>query len=374
MIIKVDKFQEVCKKILGAVDSSGITLVSDTLELYLENSRLYLNVTNKEYFVTVVTDIEEIVETDNNFHAVVNASLFLNLVSKLTTEKLSLTIEDDVLLISANGKYKIPMIFEGSQLIVLPKIELEEITSSFSISTNILQSILKYNTKEIQKSGIKRPVQKMFYLDEKGCITFAGGACVNSFNLERPVKILLTEKVVKLFKLFLSDAVEVVLGVNVLNDGAIQQIVCFKDAEVSLTAVLPLDDSLIGSVPVVGIRDLAETVFPYSAVLDTRMVLDALNRLALFDKNAVVNFFSHLTFSKNGLRIYDSRRINYEDIPVISSTLDDEYSLILDTNDLRITLETNNDQYFTINFGNSRAVVFEKPSIRNILPECVINF
>lgn len=368
MIVKVDKFQEVCKKILEAVDSTGVLLISEVLELELIDKKLYLNVTNNEYFVTVAIDVD----SDEEFRAVVNAQLFLNLISKLTTSEMEMKIKDTVLSIKSNGNYKIPLIFETDTLVKLPKIKIGEVINSFSISNEVLQSILKYNTKELQKSGIKKAVQKMFYIDEKGCITFTNGACVNSFTLEKPVKILLTEKVVKLFKLFLSESVEFTLGVDVGSNNTTQMKARFKDKDVELTTILSSDSSLINSVPVETIRGLSNIQFPFSAVLDKRSVLDSINRLSLFDKNNVVTLYTYLVFSKDGLFIYDTRKSNNEKIELVNSFSGDDYECILDTNDFKITLEMNNEQYVTMNFGNKKAVVIERANVKNILPECVV--
>jgi hypothetical protein len=370
MIVKVSQFQEVCKKILEAVDSSGIGLVSETLELELINKKLHLNVTNNEYYVTVSIDVDY----SGEFHAVVNASLFLSLISKLTTADMQMTIKDNSLVIKSNGNYKIPLIFENDTIVKLPKITIGEVTSNFKISNETLQSVLKFNSKELQKSGIKKVVQKMFYIDEKGAITFTNGACVNSFTLQKPIKILLTEKIVKLFKLFLSEEVEFTLGADVTANKTIQTKAQFKDKNVEITTILSSDSSLINSVPVEAIRGLSSSAFPHSVVLEKRAVLDAINRLSLFDKSNVVTLYTYMSFSKDGLSIYDTRKNNHEEIAVVNGFKSDEpYELILDTNDFRITLETNNDQYVTLNFGNKKAVVIERPNVKNILPECVIN-
>ena len=147
MIVKVDKFQEVCKKILNAVDTTMATNVSDTLELRVVDRVLYLNVTNKEYYVSVRADID----TDDVFHAVVDAKLFLGLVSKITTPTLEMTTTDTALTLKANGTYKIPLIFDGAHLVVLPKIVINNVTTEMSVPNVALQDILRYNSKELLK-------------------------------------------------------------------------------------------------------------------------------------------------------------------------------------------------------------------------------
>ena len=73
MILKVEEFQNVCKKILEAVDSSSE--IADMLELKLKNKVLSLSVTNREYFVKINLDVD----STDEFIAIVNAKLFLSL-------------------------------------------------------------------------------------------------------------------------------------------------------------------------------------------------------------------------------------------------------------------------------------------------------
>ena len=195
MIIKKEKFQEICSTILAATDSAEISTLTETLELKVENKVLYLNVTNGEYYASVKFDLE----SDEQFHAAVNANLFLKLIAAVTTEDIELQAMNNYVLVKANGTYKIPMIFDGDKLLSLPKIEINNRTVSMKVSGNVLESILNYNSKELLRGTVSRPVQKMFYVDETGCITFTTGACVNNFTLEKPVKVLFNNRLVKLF-------------------------------------------------------------------------------------------------------------------------------------------------------------------------------
>lgn len=368
MIIKTEVFQDACKKILEAVDSSTTTIVSETLELEAHGNVLHLNVTNKEYYVTVSLNLLDEID----FRAVVSANLFLNLISKITTKEIELTINNNVLLIKGNGEYKIPLIFDGETLVKLPKIEIEEVTNEFVIDNSILQSILKYNTKEIQKSGAKLPVQKMFYIDEQGCITFTSGACVNSFSLEKPIKFLLNEKIVKLFKLFKSDNVKFKMGFTAITDSIIQTKVQFKNDEIELTTIIQTNDNLMNSVPVTPIRRMAEEAHKYHAVVDKQLLLAAIDRLSLFAKKDSIMQYSCLLFSEDKVTIYDARKENSEVITCVSGNVDAQYECVLNTNDLKLTLSLCDDTHVSFNFGNHRSVVIDRPQVKNILPECIL--
>ena len=55
MIIRTEVLQESCAKILNAVDSNVLSAVTETLEIKTEGKQLSLSVTNREYFVKVLS-------------------------------------------------------------------------------------------------------------------------------------------------------------------------------------------------------------------------------------------------------------------------------------------------------------------------------
>ena len=59
MILKIDELKDAASKILSAVDASNMQVVTETLELIAENKTLYLNVTNREYYVRVKMALDD---------------------------------------------------------------------------------------------------------------------------------------------------------------------------------------------------------------------------------------------------------------------------------------------------------------------------
>ena len=374
MIIKSQKFQEICSTILAATDSAEISTVTETLELKVENKVLYLNVTNGEYYASVKFDLE----SDEQFHAAVNANLFLKLIAAVTTEDIELQAMSNYVLVKANGTYKIPMIFEGDKLLSLPKIEVKNPTVSMKVSGSVLESILNYNSKELLRGTISRPVQKMFYVDETGCITFTTGACVNNFSLEKPVKVLFNNRLVKLFKLFKNDMVDFTLGYDSISEELVQTKVEFKTSKITLTAVTGCNDELLNSVPVSAIRGRATTTYVNNVVLNKEELLASINRLLLFSAGygSVKNLKPYSLFEckDDTMTIYDSNKENKEVIKFKNATkVDSEYSMTLDLSDLKLILDTITDEYVTLSFGNHQAVVLKRTNISNVVPEVKVN-
>ena len=69
LIIRIEEIQQACGKILTAVDSNSLSVLTETLQIKTENKKMYISVTNREYLAKVKIDIPEDVE----FLATVNA-------------------------------------------------------------------------------------------------------------------------------------------------------------------------------------------------------------------------------------------------------------------------------------------------------------
>lgn len=371
MIIKTKEFKEVCSTILSAIDSNELSTLTETLELESKNKVLKLSVTNGEYFVTVNFNLD----SEEELHASVNANLFLKLINAVTTEDITLTMKDNYLEVKANGTYKIPYIYEDDKMLTLPEITISNPTLDMKVSGDVLGTILDYNSKELLRGTISRPVQKMYYVDEKGCLTFTTGACVNYFELEKPIKVLFNNRLVKLFKLFKNKMTNFTLGYDAIDETLTQTKVQFKTDNITLTAITGCTDDLLKSVPVSAIRGRAEFEYPYNVVLSTIELEDAVNRLLLFSAGygSIKNLkpYSQFVFNNNQVTIYDSNKENSEILTFKNNTsVNEEYTMTLDLADLKLILDTISDDYITLSFGNHQAAVIKRQSISNIVPEC----
>lgn len=399
MIINTKKFKECCSKILAATDTSEISTLTETLELKVTGQILYLNVTNREYYVSVKFPIDH--DEDEGFHATVNASTFLKLINQTTTEDIILTIKDNALNVDANGSYKLPLIYDNDKLLELPEIVINNKTVEMGIDSDILTSILQYNSKELNKGTIARPVQKMYYIDEQGCITFTTGACVNSFSLEKPIKILLNNKIVKLFKLFdgttthineykaddvnsseerkkqiyelcQNSLVRFTLGYDALSDSIIQTKVSFETNDVILTAITSCDDTLLNSVPAAAIRARANNSYPYSVTFNKEELLGAIGRLLLFTNSKKIRAYGEFEFDSSSVTIRDVKKDNSETVYYYNQAViydNNKYKLFLDLIDFQTTLESCTENDVSLSFGDGKAVVLNRSSIKNIIPE-----
>jgi hypothetical protein len=374
MILKTKAFQEAVNKILVAV---GVDKAAANLELAANNDALYLRVTNREWYTAVKFDLEEPTE----FRAVVDANLFLNLISGINTEEFELNINDTNIAVKAGkSSYKLAMIYENDQLMKLPviKLEPEQITVNMPIAHDILMSILNVNGKEIQKA--KRldvnELQRYYYIDETGCFTFTTGACVNAFTLEKPIKLLLTDKVVKLFKLFNSD-VWLSYGHQVNGDGSLQPIVALQTADVYVASRLLNDESCIQKIkaPCDAMKKLVKENYDHNLVLSASDMSAAIGRLLMFHKNssakADLSFVpAAVSFTDTELTVSDTSGDNTEIITIENgSATPGGYTMGVNLIDLKAVLDSCKNEHITMNCGNKKSIIINRGTISNVIAE-----
>lgn len=374
MILKTKTFQEAANKILVAV---GLDRSAANLELAAKDTTLYLRVTNREHYVAVKFDLE----APTDFRAVVDANLFLNLISGINTEEFELTIKDTHVVVKAGkSNYKLAMIYENDQLMKLPVIKLdkEQVTVDMPISQDILMSILNVNGKEIQKAKKLdvNELQRYYYIDETGCFTFTTGACVNSFTLEKPIKLLLTDKVVKLFKLFDTD-VWMSYGHQVNKDKSLQPIVVFQTENVYVASRLLNDETCISKIkaPCDAMKNLIKEAYDHNLVLSASDLSAAISRLLMFYKNssakADLSFVPvAVEFTETELSISDLSGDNTEVITIENGSITPgSYSMGVNLIDLKAVLDSCKNEHITMNCGNHKSIIINRGAISNVIAE-----
>lgn len=372
MIIKTKDFQDAAKNILLAADLDSNAA---NLEIVTRDTFLYLNVTNKEYYVSVKFPLE----TPTEFKAVVDASLFLELVAGISTETFDLTVVGNAVNVKAGkSNYKIAMIFDNDKLMELPIIFLAEPTVEMSISKDILESILNVNSKELQKAKGQNinELHKLYYIDETGCFTFTTGACLNSFTLEKPVKLLLNEKIVKLFKLFKED-VAFQFGYDADSTGTARPKAVFKTSNVYMAARLTCDDILLQKIkgPCEASKNYINETYPTHVVISAPAFAAAISRLMLFTKNSInkanMSYVPmDITFTNEEVIITDTQgNVDYVAIENGESYVDTSYNLRLNIADLKSVLDSCKAGHVTMNCGNGRSVIIARGPISNVIPE-----
>ena len=371
MILRTEDLQDSCRKILSAVDSSALNSITDMLEINCSDGVFSLAVTNKEYYVniTFTADLED------EFHATVNAIQFLRLVEKTTSETIELSSTDRVLNIKCNGSYRIPLVYDGAELLKIPVIDIEEKSESFTISSKALKSIVDFNSKELTKGPESRkPIQNLYCFDKTGCITFTTGACVNEFRTDLNSTLLFNDKLVKLFKLFGDEDVSVDVGYNRISDDINASVIKFTSKNLQISAILTCDSSLIQSYPVEAIRGRAHKIYPYKVSLNRSLVNQSIDRLSIFADKSIDSMDGstiRILFTKSAILISDLNKVNSETVEYASIPEGiEESEVLLNSKDFTKTLASCTNQIVNIFYGDDQAILVREGEVYWVIPQC----
>lgn len=368
MIIRIEDLKGISSVLLSSITSGSLVAGSNILELASQDYDLILKVSMGESYVEIKIPQDEV----SDLNATVDAELFLKLIEKITSEAVTLEVVDNSLVVKGSGVYKFPLIYPDENMLHVTPIELPDVTATTPLTSDILYSIHKYNTREIGKGAGVNSIQKLYYIDQEGCITFTQGACVNDFLLEAPLQILIGEKVVKLFKLFEPDTpITLSVGPYPVQDGVIQTRVQFKSKTISIAAILPDNDKMVNSMPSHIIRQKAREEYPFNIVVDKNLLIDAINRLLLFSRGLSIGIFGKFTFSKDSITVEDVVSTNHETVPVDSSSVaDSPYVAVFDLTDWKNKLASCTSSHITLKVGAASAGLILEKNVTFVLPEC----
>lgn len=379
MILNTKQFQDAANKILLAVSADKTNTAN--VELEAKDNVLFLRTTNKEFYVGIRFDLQ----SEETFRAVVDANLFLNLISSITSEEFEIVVNDNILLVkTGRSSYKLALIYENDELMKLPAIRLfpDQVKVEMNVGHEILASILNVNSKEIQKAKHidVNELQRYYYIDETGCFTFTTGACVNSFTLEQPIRLLLNEKIVKLFKLFTTDAY---LQYGYVPEGSdLRPIVTLQSGDnIYVAAKLQCDDKLISKIkaPCDAMKNLIKENYAHNLVLSATSLSAAISRLLMFTKNSSARVESSfipasVEITANEITITDTAGENAEVITIENgSTVDGTYSMGINLIDLKSVLDSCKNEHITMNCGNHKSVIINRGPISNVVAEARIS-
>ena len=367
MLIRTEDLKENTKYISQALDSNVISSIADLIQIKVVDRKLHFFVTDKDYYLDVTASKENF---DDDFNIIVDAKIFTKLISSITTDTVSFTIEDNKLIIKANGVYKLAKIdVDGME--DLPIIPHENQFTSFQLNTNVLKKIMTNNIKQLDKGTFASDCQRYCYIDSKGALTFTTGACINNFDLPVDIKILLSRKVVSLFKLFNNTTTvdfSMCHEVNSSNNNI--DVIHFKSSDIQLYAILPVND-LATDVPADNIREMATKVYDYQVSINRTSLIETLDRYLIIGNKEDIKYnpYINIKFEYNKLIIqglngsFNEEILYHEEIPNL------DYSLCVDLFDIKDVLQVMSSPVITFKFGDNTAVVVNSNEISNIIPE-----
>lgn len=290
-----------------------------------------------------------------DFEVVVQADMFAKLVSKMTSEKITLELKDSILYVKGNGNYSIELpLDEEGELVKFP---------------NPLDTFVGKDEDEIKLSTVKlicaTAKSALATSDEIPCYTgYYAGSSVIATDTYKICGIAI--------KLFDTPALVSVEMMNLLELMDTENIsVGFADNnavvfETESCAVYGHFMDCVDDFQVEPISGLLEQEFASSCKISKNALLQLLDRLSLFvtpyDKNGI-----YLTFTRNGLQVDSKKANSCEVIEYLESSKFADFTCCIDIEMLASQVKANTGDSIEIQYGEDNAIKLTDGNVTQII-------
>lgn len=349
--IKTDELKGAINKVVKGLGNNKLLPITEMLGLNFVDKNLFLVSTDGSTKVQVKLELQDKVD---DFSFVVNGKSFTQLVSKTTTENITLNAEKDKLVVKGNGSYTFSFpTDEDGNLVIMNNIDTSNYENTEEVSA---KEVLK--SYEINKSSVaetmETPEYTGFYFDEEGALTTNSLKISYFSNKVFTSKLLLAGKFLSLFSLFTED------NVKIYQSNA--EIV----AETKNVSIQGYKMTEVTEFPISDIKPFLENDLPHKVRLNKKALLNLLERISVFvtpfDKNSI-----KIDFTKDGLKVWTLDGVNNELIPYTDSENVKEETIKVDVVNFKDLVGSNPDDELVIMYGNPSAIKMTFDDVSQVL-------
>ena len=332
------------------------------MELSVESNVFYIKTTNNSYFLTLnIRNVE-----CESFHAVVSAKFFAQLISKITTQSVCLSVEENKLVVEGNGTYNLELRFgSGDSVIKFPTQEFNSDVETIHLDSLQLKNILSLN-KSCKSKGRESGQYYDYYMDDQRVLTMSDDrACLNKVKVFN-TSVLVTPELFDLVPL-VSDLNGVNIQSNIKNiDGVNQVIMLFTSEWGSLYGV---SDTQFGVEEFMADRivEAMSDKLPHEATINRTLLLNALDRICLFTQifgNNVVE----INLNNEGIILKSHISNSVESIKFIQPIANVEpITAKIDGESLKEVINSCTKEDLTLNFGNDKDLYINCDNVTQVV-------
>lgn len=351
LTIKTIELQEMVSRAIKGSSQNKLMPLTSLMKVQVKDGVLSLVTTNMSDYLYIKKKVE-----GDDFYAVVQTEQFSKLVSKMTSENITLTLENLILNVKGNGNYKIELpVDETGDMIKYPdpvaELKFEgEATSTINLAT--VKTILNTNKAALAVT-MEVPVYTGYYVGEKVISTDTYKICgLNKKLFENPVMV--SPETMNLLDVMTAEKI----SVDFAND-----IILFST-----------EDCVVYSHKMEGIEDFAiepisallDQEFESSCKIDKNALIASLDRIALFvgpyDNKSIT-----LTFTETGIDISSKKSNGIETIKYVESKNPVSFTCNIDITMLLQQIKANTAESIEIQYGKDSSLKLVDGEITQIV-------
>ena len=340
--IKTSKLQSMLNKAIKCSGNGATNVLTAMVHVELENNVLRLTTTDINNYLTIIAN--DIAGDDISF--TVSVEKFSKLVSKTSTEEVSISVNDEYISITGNGTYKIPLQFDvNGEQIRYPNHEINTPDESGTIKVSTIKNIILHNKPELAVTDEEPCLTGYFCTDECTASADTFNICRNDVALFK-TDLLVQPLVFDLLSMSLDDEISYKLSDNDI---------LFESASIKLFSHLMEGKEKYSKLMTV-VNDCAETEYVSTCVLPKTALLNVIDRLSLFigdnDENGV-----YMTFTKNGVKVETINGSAIESIPYQSSDNFKDFRCLIGVDSLKRQLSSVVGEAVNVHYGGTQKTV-----------------
>lgn len=353
LTIKTSVLQEMVAKAVKGAKNDKVLPLTQMMAIQLKDNVLTLittSVTNTLYIRANKVD-------GNDFYVVVPVEKFSKLIARLTSDTVSMEIDDKSksLAVKGNGNYNVEIQYdEDDTMVVFPdpleEVELDE--DALSINNTTVNVILNTLRPALAQT-LENPCYTGYYVGEK--VVATDRFLINALNVELfEEPRLIRPEVMDLLDCMTAEKIQVDFSDDIVIFSSPDCVVFSRDLE-------GIEDFSIDA-----ISNYIDLPFESVCKIPKAQLLQLLDRLSLFvteyDKGGI-----YLTFTKDGLQVTSKASSAVELIPYVESSDFKSYTCCMDINMLMKQVKAYTGDSIEIWYGSDSAIKFVRDNIVQII-------
>lgn len=347
---KTTDLQALVTKVIKGASNSKFNTLTSLINVGVVGNTVRMTTTDSNNYFTVSGTVNA--TDDMSFTVLVDK--FSKLIMKMTTENITIKVTDDVISVTGNGTYKIPIQLDvDGTPIRYPKHEINTPDDSGTLKTAVIKSILIHNKPSLAVT-MNIPCLTGYLCDSEG--VFSGdnfNLCINkvkTFN-----KPLLVPPIV--FDL-LSMCPEEEISYKTFGKTAI-----FETPTIKLYAVM-MDG--IEVYPKDTLLEIADIQYPSTCTIPKTTILSIVDRLCLFidDDDEFGMFF---TFTKDGIKVESEKQSGIESVSYQGSTNFKDFTCFVNIDSFKKQFNARTEESVVLSYGSDNSFAIKDSTIVQVI-------
>jgi hypothetical protein len=342
------KFQDMVARANKGASENKLLPITSMMLIQLQDNVLSLMTTDTSNYLTIMSDKVP----GENFYVVVPVDIFSKLVSKMTSESITMELKESGLEVKGNGSYHIPIPMDEDGPIRFPSYKFDAPELAQTIELTSVKNILEINKASLARS-IETPCLCGYYLSDYVITTNEEVICFNGMRV-MDGDYLISPDMMELLALSKEEKISCAY-----NDGMF----LFKTPDMMLYGPEHDGKDLYPLSDIMGHR---EVEYPSMCRLPKLLLKSVIDRLSLFieayDKNG-----AYFTFTKDGVRITSKRSASVETVNYLESKNFTPFMCCVDIPMLKSQIDSTPADSIELHYGSEVAIKLVSDKVTRIL-------